>query len=1089
MNKSFSPFLLLVISVICLHSAKLVAQSLSSIELNGVALSSELPLFEHVPEDVSGIHFENRYDHPERWRTLWHQYFLGTIGTGVALGDVNGDELPDIYAVGKDSPNALYVNTGNFRFEDATSTAGVEGKEGIGAGVSMLDIDNDGDLDIYVTYTGFENELYINNGKGVFSEQAEAWGLNIATGSNAPSFGDYDLDGDLDLYLQCNFLVESGLPEGMPDLFFENIGTRFVEKTKEAGINGNGQGHAAIWWDYNEDGWPDVYVANDFEPADKLYRNNHDGTFTNVIGDVLISSPYSAMGADIGDINNDGHIDFIVAEMAARDHGKHHRTVGSISTKLLRAPTSTVSQYMKNMLSVKVGPNQFSEISYLSNMHATDWTWAARLSDLDNDGLQDAFFTNGMARAFHDGDIGLKAARARTGWQRMAHYKASPQYDEKNIAYRNEGDFQFSDVSKEWGLDLLGVSFSAAFADFDNDGDLDIVVSNMEENLTLYRNRSSKGNRLIVRLIGEESNRYGIGAKIKIVVNGEKQIRELSLTRGYLSSDEPVAHFGLGKSDQIDLLQIEWPSGTVQSYKDLEVNRKYIIRENNEETVNEAEGVRNTVFRKSNIVIPKNTITREEYFQLFPMQMLIPEVETRKGPPLAVSDLDNDGWKDVVLGGPTGLETRVYRNLEGRSLELVESDAFEDDYDSEDRSISIFDYEEDGDFDLLVSSGSIELSDGDEYYEDRVYVNQGNLEFNRLEKSSFAPSRHSSNTTLIGDFDNDGGIDFLISGGTKRGAYPLHENNYLFSGVEGEYALNTKSALSELFKKSGNVTDMLYVDLDGDGDKDIVQVEKWGIPRLWYNEDGEWTELTDGFSGAALEGVWSSVAAGDLDGDGRVDLVLGNIGKNVAYRPSVNEPVVLYAPGNKYIENTYIEAYTINGELYPIENRMLHDIQFPELMDRTSRSVAEYSEQRIQDIFPEDLLSQYEVFKMTEGRSLVLFQKEAGTFTPQPLPHWAQSGSVNDIIVADVNGDGSQDIILSQEMRAPALWADRSLRGHLSLLLNDGAGSFKSLLPWDSGLEVNGYPRDLAWADMDNDGKNELIVSMNEGPLLIFEQN
>ena len=1061
------------------------ATQLASLPLSTPLSGEGATLFQTVSPDESNIHFVNAYDHPERWTTLWHQYFLGSIGTGIALGDVNGDGLADIYAMGKDSPNALYLNNGDFSFIDATAESGVAGRDGIGAGVSMVDIDNDGDLDIYATYTGFANELFINDGKGVFTESARQWGLDIETGSNAPAFADYDRDGDLDLYLQCNFLTASGLPEGMPDLLFENLGERFVEVTAEAGIEGRGQGHAAIWWDYNEDGWQDIYIANDFEPADKLYRNNKDGTFTDVIKEVMVWAPYSAMGADIGDVNNDGHIDLFVAEMATKDHVKHHRTVGMINFKLLRAPTGAVSQYMNNMLAVKAGPNQFIEVGHLAGLEATDWTWSPRFADLDNDGWLDAYFTNGMARAFHDGDIGLRSLNVR-GTQRMAYYKASPRYDERNLVYRNEGHLRFKDVSAEWGLDLLGVSFGSAFADFDLDGDLDIVVSNLSDNLALYRNNSVAGNRVAFRLVGEKSNRYGIGAKLRLQTGGMTQAREMTLTRGYLSTDEPVAHFGLGEAEVVESLEIEWPSGARQRLEGLQAGNRYTVSESASGSEDSSEPSQATLFTPAAIDVPEETVTSEEYFQMFPTQMHIPFVETRRGPPMLVEDLDGDGWMDVVLGGPTGLETRVFRNVDGKRLELVESEAFEDDFDCEDRDIDAFDYDSDGDLDLLVTSGGIELDEGDVYYQDRIYLNAGDLQFERLDEDLFPAPTESSSQAQLMDVEGDGDLDILVGGGTRKGRYPQHEDNLLWLREGDGFVLDKSSAFAQAFRQSGNINDFLLADLDGDGDFDLSQAVEWGSPRFWYRENGEYRSRNPAQPTESLRGVWRSLASGDFDGDGRLDVVLGGIGLNTRYRPSEEEPNVLLSSNNKYLDNTYIEARSIEGQLYPVETRDIQDYQFPDLMEKQTTSVEAYANMTIEQIFPAELLDKYERYYMTETRSMILYQNEEGGFSAQPLPTEAQSGIAADIVVADPDGDGRDDLLMAFEMHPLKVWADRVLRGHVFLLQNQGGRDFEALWPWQTGLGVDGYPRQGAFADMDNDGEDDLLIALNEGPLLVY---
>ncbi|MDQ8182988.1 VCBS repeat-containing protein [Pelagicoccus sp. SDUM812005] len=1026
----------------------------------------------------------NEYKHPERWRRLWHQYFLGTIGSGLALGDVDGDGLADIFYAGKDTPHRLYINQGDLRFVEDAAQRGIPEHNGIGAGAAMVDIDNDGDLDIYVTYTGFPNELYINQGKGVFRESATDWGLAVETGSNAPSFSDYDLDGDLDLYLQCNFLTDSGDGEGMADLLLENQEGTFVDVTEKAGISGRGQGHVALWWDFDDDGWPDLYVANDFESADRLYRNNKDGTFSDVLRDRLPTSPYSAMGADVGDLDNDGVAELLVAEMATRDPVKHQRTVATIETKSIYAPRRSASQYMQNMLSVKIGREQFTEVSRWAGLNATDWTWAVRFADFDNDGLQDAFFTNGMVRAFHDGDLGRKSEKAKTGWQRIAYYKSSPRYDERNLFYRNRGDFQFEEMGEAVGLGKLGVSFAASLADLDLDGDLDLVVANMDEPLSLLENRFAVGSSLSIKLVGKKANRFGLGARLRLFAEGQIFARELVSTRGYLSTDEPVVHFGLGKVEAIDRLEIDWPGGGRQVVCGLYPGYRYTIEEGSFDPKDDQP--QETVFVASSIRIPSKAKSWEEPFKLHPKQMLLPEDESRLGPPIALADLDGDGYCDIALGGPCGLETRILWNRAGVEFEAFDYELLSDVFDAEDVDLLLTDLDGDQRYELIVSSGGIELDAGDEAYVDRVYAFSGDRKLKRvaLAGAEFSPS--PTRKTVAIDYDGDGDFDLLQAGGTRLKAYPHHEPNLVWRKDGDSYALDLQSEFASSFATSGNTTDLLVVDWTGDGKVDLVQSLQWGAPLFWKLEDSGLEPVLNAFPAAQMLGAWSSLSCGDFDGDGRLDIVMGNRGENLTHVPSVEDPLVLFAPKGPETENRYIECFSHGGRLLPVESRFLHSAQFPGLLERTTSSVEDYANKEVAEIFPTEVLSAFSRFEMNDTKSGVLFQKSPEVFEWIALPRWAQSGEVKDSLVCDYDGDGWDDIVLSLQPRAPKLWVDRPLKGHLVLLRNERGKGFRTLLPRESGLEIDGYPRHLAWKDLDGDGREELILTMSGGMPLVF---
>ena len=560
------------------------SKAITSIPLTGRQRDPGNPGFTKISPQVSGLLTQNDYDDPSMWGSRYMVFSQGAVGTGLAAGDYDGDGRPDLYVVSKTEPNKLFRQVGDFEFEDVTDKAGVPGGRFWGTGATFVDIDNDGDLDLYTCQYFDANHLYINQGDGTFKERAKNFNLDVWSSSVMAYFSDYDRDGDLDVYVVTNSLIlESTLEYSAadPDYLFRNNGDQtFSDVTRQSGVQHNGQGLAAVWWDFNLDGWPDLYVANDNVDEDHLYRNNGDGTFTDVLKASVPHTAYFSMGADFGDIDNDGLFDLFVADMQSTTHFKRKVMMGEMGGPLARQfDRQPVPQYMRNALYLNTGTERFMEGAYLYGIASTDWTWSVKFGDLDNDGRLDLHVTNGMIRSFIDADMD-KRLRDTTIEEEARIMKESPVLRESNLAYRNDGSPRFEEVSQLWGLNHFGVSFGAVFVDFDRDGNLDIAVNNYQESVTLYRNNLGEAhNRALFELRGSVSNSHGIGSTVTLESDSGKQIRYLSPARGIFSSDEPVVHFGLGTDQKINRLVINWPSGHRQEFTDLSPNRRYVVRE------------------------------------------------------------------------------------------------------------------------------------------------------------------------------------------------------------------------------------------------------------------------------------------------------------------------------------------------------------------------------------------------------------------------------------------------------------------------------------------------------------------------------
>ena len=672
-------------------------------------------LFTQLAPEETGVRTTNDYADPRMWSQFYHEFELGPIGTGVAIGDYDGDGRPDIFVVSKTESCRLFRNLGDFKFEDVTDKAGV-GDQGEAAliwkqGATFVDVNNDGRLDIYVCRHGAPNLLYLNQGDGTFKERAKACGLDVKDGSLMAAFCDYDRDGWLDVYLQTNLLDNSQHPGGQPDyLFHNNRDGTFTDVTVRAGMaGGDTQGNSATWWDYNNDGWPDLYVANDFAAPDFLYRNNRDGTFTNVIDQVVPHTTFSSMGADLGDLNNDGLIDFMVADMAASTHQKDQRTMAETRSRN-RDPDDTataVPNYLRNAVFLNTGTDRCLEAAYLTGLSATDWTWSLRFEDLDNDGRLDLYVPNGMHREIHNADLMLRMMMAESAAERVRIARSSPVLAETHLAFRNRGDLRFESTGAAWGLDQKGVSFGAAFGDLDGDGDLDLVYANYQGGVTVLRNDSPAGHRLILDLRGTTSNRFGVGATVRIESAAGVQVRQLVLARGYMSSSEPIVHFGLGEDNLVQRLVVTWPSGKVQTFENLAVDQRYTITEPAGTAVLSAPKPPEGQFVEVSQAANLSWASREELVDETAQQRLLPMRLNRRGPGLAAGEVNGDGHDDLIIGGTTQDAARLLLGSPAGKFNAA-GDAIARTGDAVDGGpLLLFDADGDGRNDLLVTRGGL----------------------------------------------------------------------------------------------------------------------------------------------------------------------------------------------------------------------------------------------------------------------------------------------------------------------------------------------------------------------------------------------
>jgi hypothetical protein len=1052
-------------------------------------------MFKLMDPAQTGIVTENNFSDPKMWEEREKEFALGATGSGVAIGDYDGDGRPDFFVVSKTERCRLYRNLGDWKFEEVTEKAGLGGETGgwidkakswVGLaadatadlperwkqGATFVDVNNDGRLDLYLCRFGAPNLLYMNQGNGVFKEEAAAHGLAINDASGMANFCDYDRDGWLDVYIHTTMLNATDKPNGQRGRLFHNNGDgNFTEVTERAGIFGDTISHSATWWDQDNDGWPDLYVANDFAPADRLYHNNRDGTFTDVIAQVMPHVPYSSMGADLGDVNNDGLIDFLASDMAATTHEKDQRGIASSREQAVTDPdTGVVPQYSRNALFLNTGTRYCLEAANLAGLAATDWTWSLRLEDLDNDGRLDVHVTNGMVREYQNTDLRDQIVRADTTAESRRIMRSSPEFPERHLAFRNLGDLKFEDASTAWGLDQKAISFGAAFGDLDGDGDLDLVYANYKAGATVLRNDSDTGHRLIVALRGTRSNRFGAGATVRIESASGVQVRTLVLDRGYMSSSEPMLHFGLGEDASIKRMTIAWPSGHFQIFNNLVADRRYTITEPSGSPVADvrADSVSKAQFAEESQARGLSFRSAESFDSK--QQLFSPMRFDRRGPALAAGDLNGDGRDEFVLGGTTRNPLRV---VSGARITPLATGA------GDDGPVLIFDADGDGVSDLLVTKAVAAPP--------RLFLNDGQAAFHAAAEDALPSLAISAGAACAADFNRDGRLDVFIGARTLPGKYPLAPRSVLLINRGGRFEDVTASVAPGL-SEVGMVTSALWSDVDGDGWIDLLVAVEWGTVKYFHNEHGtrleDWTEKS-GFA-AGGTGWWSSLASADFNGDGRPDYVAGNAGLNTPYRADDAHPALLYygefaGRGSPLI----VEAYYEGEKLYPWRTAKVLGAKIPSIRRHFPRNDA-YAHATLEEIFGAEALGQARRFAATDLRSGVFLSQSDGTYRFSLLPRIAQIAPLQGIVTGDFDGDGHADVYAVQNSHAPIPVIGHFDGGLSQLLRGDGRGNFSAVPPAESGLVVPGDAKAVVTVDLDGDGWADFLVTRNNDTTLAF---
>ncbi len=1080
--------------------------------LDGFAQDKKL--FQAISSSQTGVDFKNVIVEDASNNALTYENLYN--GGGVAVGDINNDGLEDIYFVSNMKYNKLYLNLGNFKFKEITKLAGVKGREGWKSGVSMVDINGDNLLDIYVCYSGKtdvekrRNQFFINKGDLTFEDKAKEYGLDDPSYSTQATFFDYDRDGDLDVFLLAtNVKVIRELEYAQArtvkhpyagDKLFRNDDGHFTEVTTEAGILSNalGFGLGVAVADVNKDGWQDIYVSNDYVEPDYLYINNGNGTFTDRLQQYIQHISHFSMGCDINDINNDTWPDIFTTDMLPEDNKRQKLLYGpeNYEQYALMVLNGFYHQSMRNMLHVNNGNGTFSEVGQLAGISNTDWSWAPLFADYDNDGWKDLFVTNGYFRDYtnrdflkYKGDYYFKKAidgEKPDTLQLVSSMTSTPLH---NYIFSNDHGVTFSDKSLVWGFDKKGFSNGAAYADLDNDGDLDLVVNNQNEDASIYRNgvrdQFPDRNYITIKLNGIGKNTRGIGSKVYVYASAQAQYVEQIPTRGYQSSVSPVLHFGLGNNAAIDSIKVYWLNGTTSTLFNVKANQRIEINQASAERVARVEKKEVPFFTE--VTSPVQYRHAEYGLNDFKRQPLMNTMPSVCGPVMATADVNGDGLTDIFIGGTK--ESPGKQFIQTRHGDFQESSDwnYKEDFSCTDADAIYFDADRDGDQDLyLVSGGYLDYAENDKVLQDRFYSNDGNGKFTRT-IDALPVLRTSKSCARVADIDQDGDLDIFLGGRIVPGLYPVSPRSYLLlNDGKGKFTDATEGIIPSI-AKAGMVTDAAWVDINDDSFLDLIVIGEFMPVRIFINKQGkEFKESTESYFDSLEEGLWNRLSIADVDKDGRPDLIVGNFGLNSQLKASRDEPITMvYGDFDKNGSVDPIMSYYIQHKSYPFPSRdELLDQIYP--MRKKFTNYASYADAALTSIFSETELKAAQTLRLTELRT-VLFLNKGDKFQKQVLPIEAQYAPVFGIQVLDYNKDGNPDLLMAGNQSAIRVRLGMIDANCGQLFKGDGKGNFQYIPQDVSGLSVIGDVKSLRIVKIGND--DYLLAGVNNIGIAAYKVN
>ena len=1066
------------------------------------------PLFQLM--ENTGIHFANNVQHTKDFNILTFRNFYN--GGGVAIGDINNDGLADVFFTSNMGSNQLYLNKGNWQFEDISSKAGFTAKKEWSTGTVMADINHDGWLDIFVANSGHMNDgvsranrLFINNHNLTFTDSAKEYQLADTGYTTQASFFDYDLDGDLDCFIinnspipvnTLNYANKREVPaqswpvadflKGGGDRLLRNDKGKFVEVTHEAGIHGSliSLGLGVTVGDINNDGYPDIYVSNDFFERDYLYINQQNGTFKDELEQCMQHTSLASMGADMADINNDGYADIFTTDMLPGDDYRLKTTSSfdNIDVYRLKEKNGFYRQFMQNTLQLNNRNGEFTDIAQYSGVAATDWSWGALMFDADNDGLTDIYVCNGIYRDVTDqdfidffaNDIIQRMVMTGNKGEVDSIINKMPSHPVTNKAFKNEGNLKFADAGNNWGFTQASFSNGAAYGDLDNDGDLDLIVNNVNQPAFIYRNNSREtghNHYLAFTLKGKETNTFAVGSTIKVYANNQIFSREVVPSRGFQSSVDYKVIIGLGQVQRVDSMIITWPDHSVTKYEHPALDTIYSVAQPDKNTISFNRAATALAMPMFEAVSNRFDRHREDDYIDFYYERNIPRLLSREGPKAACGDVNSDGLVDIYIGAAAnqGGGQLYLQTPDGRFIKKEEN-LFKQLADFEDVAVLFFDCDGDSDLDLFVGAGGNNIPANQRQLQHRLYKNDGKGNFD-IDINSFPSNSMNISVAAANDFDGDGDIDLFVGASNVPYAYGVTPVSYLYVNDGKGHFTDIAKSKNPHIANIGMVTGAVWADVAGDRQKELIVVGEWMAPHIFAYTDGRFKEVTTNI--ADLYGWWKTVAAADIDADGDQDLILGNIGENYYLHPDKQNPVKMWI--NDFDQNGAVEKIitrTVNGKDVPVFLKREMTDQLPSLKKQNLQH-REFAEKSIQELFTAELLHEAIIKQITYSASCIAINEGNGQFHIQKMPTPVQFSCVNAIKCTDLNNDGKADLVLGgNEFGFQPQFGRLDARA-ATVLLNAGKGKFNYIETRETGLNLKGAIRDITEI---NAKKNKYLI-------------
>lgn len=1101
-------------------SSLVVLLFFSSCKDNSIEMMKSDSMFAAIPTNHSNLLFKNTVVQTRENNHMINSAFIS--GGGVAVGDINQDGLQDVFFTGNQVSDKLFLNKGDFEFKDISQKAGITPDNKWSTGVTFVDIDDDGDQDIYVCrFVYLENEksanqLYINNGDLTFTEQAASFGLADKGFSIQATFFDFDKDGLIDVYIVNQPPSIPGIGDKLnlsqfsdilfSDRLYKNMGNgKFEDYTIKANVRNFGFGLSATTSDLNNDGWEDIYVTNDFDVADQIYINQKNGTFKDVIHNSTKHISNFSMGSDIADYDNDGNLDVIVVDMMAEDHKRIKTNMGGMQPEKFWQIVNNGGhyQYMFNTLQRNNGNGTFSDLGQLGGVTNTDWSWAPLFADFDNDGNKDLFITNGVKSNNRNSDlvvtyekridsIKLLAQQRRVNPARMIDVmdfaNLAPTDKLSNYIYKNNGDLTFTNKVKDWGIETPTLSNGAAYADFDLDGDLDLVINNIDDNVMLYRNHAVEngiGNYVRFK-VAPKKGQIIYGTKITLYqANKVWQVSQISNARGYMSKSEDILHFGVGDASKIDKAIIEWQDGSKTTLNDLAINQVHEISLSNAESKEALESNKKPIFKEITKAIKLDQIRHiENDHDDYVYEILLPHKMSQFGPSLAVGDVNGDNKEDFFLGGAAGISGRLFLQNNKGTFDEIEEGGWTQDKDSEDMGIELIDVDGDKDLDLFVVSGGNEFNENDKALQDRLYINNGKGKFTK--KISALPKYLTSGSCVIpNDFDNDGDLDLFIGGRLTPKKYPHAANSHLLENKGGKY-VDVSSKKAPEFSNLGMVTSASWLDYNKDGLIDLVVVGEW-MPITIFTQSDSGNFEKQVLSGLEeSEGWYYSVKTADMDNDGDQDIIVGNLGLNYKYKASSKEPFEVHS--YDFDDNGSLDivlSYYEHGVSFPVRGKSCSTQQIPSLSEKFE-TYESFGDSNLQNIYGASLETALNL-KAKTFASAYIENEGNGNFNIKPLPSLAQISSINSILVNDYDSDGNKDLLISGNLFPAEIETPRNDASIGLLLKGNGKGEFLPASIKESGFYAPNDAKDMKVIKVGD--KEVILVANNNDFLQAIEHN